>query len=270
MATTATGSNGRATKRLRLSFADAKRCVRPPIDCIYLPLTHSSFSSPYLTIVVGEETEYDAQTFYESSDILTQHSGFFANALRNGWKEKEERLVRLPECSPEVFQIFLNFIHAGKIYSTKDDDQVEVESDSRAHFGDREMPLLAKCWVQGEILCSSSFKDATADALVQKLRDEESYPLDVYIYFYQDTATPNSMRRLQVDIAVWQWEEEDLKEQTKKHIECSEFLGDLALRLFSLSAEERKGPAPFTKNDCTYHEHVKEGKPCYKTIFNYD
>ena len=85
-------------------------------------LTRRGFSSQQLTVVVGEEADGKAKTFYAGSGVLAEHSEFFAAALRNGWKEKEERLVRLPECTAENFEIFLKFIHTGKIYSSKDDD----------------------------------------------------------------------------------------------------------------------------------------------------
>ena len=269
MATTATDSDGRATKRLRRSDADARRCARTLSNCMYLLLTWSSFSSPHLTIVVGEDTNYDAETFYESPDILAQHSKFFAAALRNGWREKEERAVRLPECEPEVFKIFLNFIHSGKFYSSKEGDYQENQTDPRSGF-DSEFTRLAYCWVRGESLMSTVFRDAATDALVQKALHDRRWPNDLQYRFYPRSATPNAMSRLLVDMAVWKWRKEAAQNSRDRHAECHEFLGDLALRLFDLSAEDRKGPAPFTKNDCTYHEHVKEDKPCYKTIFHYE
>lgn len=248
-----------------------RRCEKvhkPSLSLTCSKLTKNSFSSSQLTIVVGQETNHDAETFYESPDILAQHSGFFAAVLRNGWKEKEERVVRLPECKPEVFQIFLNFIHTGNIYSRKDGDQ--SKNPSRNAVFDSELERMCNCWAQGEKLASSVFQDAIVDALCQKIGDELLYPFTLHRNIYSNTSTPNAMSRLLVDIAAWKWKEEYLQDARKDHVNSSAFLGDLALRLFSLSAEERKGPPPFTKNDCTYHEHVKDGKPCYKTIFNYD
>lgn len=175
--------------------------------------------------------------------------------------------MRLPECTAENFGIFLNFIHTGKIYSSKDDDYREDESD-QTFSTDIEWQRLADCWVQGETLMSTTFKDAVADALVQKICEDDFWPIELHYQIYSRTSTPNSMSRLLVDIAIWEWNEESAKESRERHAECSEFLGDLAVRMFSLSLKERERPAPFTKHDCSYHEHGKEDTPCYKKIFN--
>ena len=75
------------------------------------------------------------------------------------------------------------------------------------------------------------------------------------------------MRKLLVDIALWDWDTNSLDdiEQANK---CHEFYFDFARRYLKTSKAELNGISPFTNRDCTYHEHGAEGKACYKTMFD--
>lgn len=56
-------------------------------------------------------------------------SGLFEMALTREWKEKEERIIRLPERHPRDFQPFFDFLYFGAIFSAQKSDQGSSDKD---------------------------------------------------------------------------------------------------------------------------------------------
>jgi hypothetical protein len=50
--------------------------------------------------------------------LLLHHSGYFRKALRNCWKEGEERKVTIDDIEPEAFDIFVDWLYTCKIPKT--------------------------------------------------------------------------------------------------------------------------------------------------------
>jgi hypothetical protein len=47
--------------------------------------------------------------------LLTARSKFFEKAMGKGWKEAEEKLVKLPEDDPDIFALYEQVIYTGRI-----------------------------------------------------------------------------------------------------------------------------------------------------------
>lgn len=63
----------------------------------------SAFSDTIVTVLVGpREVKWSLH-----ENMLASRSSFLEAAFRGGWKEGEEGILRLPEDSPRVFELFV-------------------------------------------------------------------------------------------------------------------------------------------------------------------
>lgn len=124
-----------------------------------------SLESPQLTIVTG--TEADPRTFYIHEDLAAQHSNLVADAVRKGWEESQEHLVRLPTAAYSPVESFIRFAYSGRLYLLADSQTADI---------DVEWDRLRHCWSVGNMLKSMTFKDAVADAICEKIADTRKFP----------------------------------------------------------------------------------------------
>lgn len=96
-------------------------------------------------------------------DNICEKSKFFATAVSsNGWREGREKLVRLPDTVPSVFQMYIHWVYTGEVAPEIAFSSTEVSSaqEQTAYFhgylladflGDREMrncimeTMISKC-----------------------------------------------------------------------------------------------------------------------------
>lgn len=130
--------------------------------CALQPLTHNpGFCEGIITVHVGLDTE--RQFFRAHKSLVSDHSAFFEAAMKQGWKESAEGIVRLPVHSPAAFRMFLAFLYTGHVHSI-------FTSDSPSDGDNQEWNYLEEAWLLGEHLMSTSFKDAIVDTIVLKLQ----------------------------------------------------------------------------------------------------
>ena len=98
-------------------------------------------------VSVGEQ----GKTFVMHRDIAIRHSSFFKAAMSHDWKEAQEKHISLPDCEPEIFEGYLQWIYMHKVaYYTELPEQ----------------PLeLVKLWILGDFLGDQHFCDAVVRAL---------------------------------------------------------------------------------------------------------
>ncbi|KAK3722424.1 hypothetical protein LTR37_002416 [Vermiconidia calcicola] len=214
------------------------------------------------TVVVRTGPGDYTKTFNVHKDLLTKHSEFFKAALSSEWKEGQERVVRLRELeNPEPFKLFVDFLYTGKIFSGK---VVDVGTMDHSEANLQEYYLLVKAWTLGEMILSTPFKDGIMDAMISKLVAGEDFPDSWHPWVWKRTTPNSTLRRLLVDIAIWDWEEDTLSEVVKPESGNVELLYDLAVGLTKITQTGRKGSAPYMADStCIYHEHG-EDKACYK------
>jgi hypothetical protein len=186
--------------------------------------------------VVGPEAT--AIKFFIHADLASQHSEFFAAALKKGWKEAEERVIRLPDLpndSAEMFQDFHSFLYTGRIYSGN-------ESETNKPGYDKEWRRPELSWILGEVLLSAAFKDAVVDAIIHKVVVTQSYPTNMYRKIYSHSFDSSPIRKLMVDIVVHGCNEKYLENVDTNADPAikAEFLKDVAIALFKVKALFKK------------------------------
>jgi hypothetical protein len=214
-----------------------------------------------VTVVVGSGS--DSKTFYIHEGIAKLHSDYFVAALRNGWSEAQSRVVTLEDDSPEAFGIFASFVYTGRTALVRDGDIGNGESST--DLVDEELDRIKNVWHLADKLGSTPLKDAISDAMIEKVKAES----ENFSYFTTSSAqfglASNGMRRLLVDMAVWEWNEETMSNPSVGGWDG--FFHDVANRQHAISKQSCKGRAPYLSATCEYHDHVAEKKPCYKKMF---
>lgn len=211
-------------------------------------------------MVAGVGSEDSTSDFYIPEESLVRHSDFAAAALRNDWRESQQRVIRLPEASPDLFEIFAIFVSSGKIHSSKANEVITIDE---LNSKDEEWVRLRDSWMLGDVLQSISFKDAITDAIIQKIQESERSPAGMQRTVYARTVQDNGLRRLLVDIAPFRWKKETFKTRCNANGALEDFYRDVCARLI----EKQNGETdPLENAGCRYHDHGTE-KPCYKTMF---
>ena len=207
--------------------------------------------------MVGAEEE----VFYVHKTMLERHSDFFVKALQKEWVEGSDKCVKLPEDDPALFKLFVAFVYTGKIY-------FQHQPESQPEDTCEEWHICARAWVLGDKYQATSFKDAIVDALLEKIEAEDKVPIGMHRVIYANTATASPMRKILVDIAVYEWHDGRVEDLTRSEA-WNDFFTDLAVKLHSLR-HAALGTAPYKSGSgCLYHEHEAAGKPCYKKMFEY-
>ena len=218
-----------------------------------------------IAVMVGPQATGTRFLFH--ADLVSQHSDFFQARPEEGWKEAEERIVRLPDLpadSATAFEDFHSFLYTGKVYSAK-------EGEENAPGVDNEWTRLVWAWILGEVLLSVSFKDAVLDALLHKLAPKGRYPTGMSFLAYKYSSESSPFRRLMVDIAVHRWDKETMSKSIfgKEEATLAPFFQSIAVALLEWKLQPKdskktEDPAQW-EGTCYYHEHGD--KPCYKTMF---
>lgn len=126
-----------------------------------------------------------------------------------------------------------------------------------------------KCWVLGQKLLSTSFKDAIIDAVAAKVDELGRGCVDLCRIPFNESTPSLALRRLLADVVVYTWKLESLEgHDGTALLKFPEHLLDVARALNKVKMCALVGrTSPMAKSDCTYHEHVVDGTPCYKTLF---
>lgn len=218
--------------------------------------------SPPIKVLVGEDLEDGGSEFFIPKETFVKHSDFAAAALKNGWQESHQQIIKLPTQDPKLFEIFAAFVSTGKIHSSEEGD-IYQDTNNSDRPSDKEWSRLSESWILGDVLQSSSFRDAVADAIIQKSIEQNKWPTGVQYRVYPHSIGSNGIRRLVVDIAAFRWSGEECQTRDADAVEMAHFFGDACVRL---ADKQRGAKDPFDSPGCRYHDHGEE-KPCYKTMF---
>lgn len=167
----------------------------------------------------------DEQVFRAHSALLSQRSDFFQAAVHKGWKESEEKVVRLPEASPTTFCMFINFIFTGYVPPI-------IHVDRKSTGEDPEWKRLEEAWLLGEYLLSSSSKDAVVDSIISKHKTDATHPVSMCQAIFKSSPPNAGLRRLLVDFTAYFWTSDELVIQLRLS-EFGEFYGALSRVLMS-------------------------------------
>lgn len=204
-----------------------------------------------VTFQVGGER---GEKFSVHESVIVHRSEFVRLSLQGDWKEAKERVIPLSDDDPAMFALYQHFLYSGAIYTKG--------LDTGTHTSN-EYELLVKMYVFGEKILDSGFKDATIDAMIDKMRTNECFDTRLTDLVYDGTPEGSPLRRLWLEVYYWAGKAEWLDENCVGAPVNSEFLCDFSK--FQMSQRVGFGRAMFADGDCTYHSHVSA--LCYRFPF---
>ncbi|KAH7184112.1 hypothetical protein BKA60DRAFT_644336 [Fusarium oxysporum] len=211
-----------------------------------------------IEVIVGSSPSV---TFSVHENLICSSSDFFKKAVKGGWKESEDRLVRLESDDPDVFSIYLHWLY----YHT-----LPVRIDEPGLAGNAEYMQLANAFILGDMLQDGNFQDTVMDAMMDKTASEAAdgkhwYPVGPVIrLIYENTLESSKARLFLVDMYTLHGQGHWLTEWAVQEDLPRDFLLDVAASLL----EHRPQPLSYylVLGSCRYHQHEPEVRACYRNV----
>ncbi|KAF2129932.1 hypothetical protein P153DRAFT_356604 [Dothidotthia symphoricarpi CBS 119687] len=188
-------------------------------------------------VEVGVDDHFKVFTVH--AEFLTARSLFFKKALSGGWKEAEERIVRLPEDDTDTFILYLHYLYKSEL-------PIEPDPVPSGYSGVEEYIKLAKLYVFAEKMQDIPCKNAIIKALVSRIymkRDSGRwYAFSTFStrVIYKGTLPGSPARRLLVDVFTYNAEDSWIAGSSAWP---EEFVRELAISLLGFRAISDSHPA---------------------------
>lgn len=228
----------------------------------------SSLQGGMITIVMGSPGNR-VTDFAIHRELITRRSAFIREALNKNWKEAKTGIIRLPEDEDDIFALYHAWLYTGYIDSrgeAPDDGGIGQDNDM---FTSKEYEKLAKCYILGDKLLDTRFKDCTVDCILSVLRVSRKFDHSLSGLVFDNTLAGSPLRELWLDIYTLCGSPNWLKDS-------GEYPQDF---LLELGRRSMRGQSQFESSDqvgrlkqgahtlfetCRYHEH--EDGVCYRSI----
>lgn len=226
-----------------------------------MPLIYQRYGET-VYILVGKEDELFGEGLkvaHVHEDILRKHSRFFENALNGSWRESRDKRIKLPTDRPACFDIWIQWIYSGHIYSKRGDEMT-------ATIQNEEFNLLCGAYILGDMLQDDDFKDAVLDVLIDTTLSTEPVrlPTTQARYVWENTPPQSSLRKLLIDMVVYMAGAEGFREQFRMGYNEDFYCDALEAMIKYRGVVIDQNQAPFRTNACLYHEHRRKLVHCYR------
>lgn len=147
----------------------------------------------YITVLVGNEEK----PFLVHEGVVTNHSKFFYAACNGGFKESNDRTVRLPATSVSTFENFLHWLYTGEVLVMNEED---VDNDE-SRKGVKRNKRLAELCVAADLLDVRGLRNNIIDAVMALRACTNVFPCGSCLEVIYDQLPPNAkLRQLVVDM----------------------------------------------------------------------
>ncbi|KAH0343917.1 hypothetical protein KCU81_g5030, partial [Aureobasidium melanogenum] len=226
--------NKTRTKQIRPGFVRrSKQCCfnEPggpwPHNVMLQAATCADMKERMMTLIVGQEEAH----FTWFHEVLSFHSSFFAGAIKYSWStESKEKIVRMPEDSPDVVREFIRWITDHKVGGHGAGSN--NPSLSPWDYWD----LMVELYIFGNKYNIPRLQNVAINEIIDLFREQFAFPRASTIYkIYERTPLGVSLRRLVTDIVVLSHENvEALIDGQSRFGEGLhfEFINDLIKRLY--------------------------------------
>lgn len=195
----------------------------------------------------------ERRVFPVFASTLTRRSKFFEKALSDGWKEAEDRVVKLPEVDPSVFNLYLHHVLCGNFPVVAENTPSKC-SETKIYLGRSERLQLSKLYVLAELLQDTTTKNKTLKAFIAsmfKIRQGGGWTIpniQAIRVIYEGTPPESPMRRLLVDSHA-AYGKSDYISSHVFEVWPKEFLYDFAVRVLADRAAPKVHEVHKARND---------------------
>ncbi|KAF2668094.1 hypothetical protein BT63DRAFT_426920 [Microthyrium microscopicum] len=234
----------------------------------------SRFTSNVVKVLVGENEE--AFTVHEGH--LTSTSDLFHRMLHGGgaeFKERIEGVVKLPECSPETFSQYMEYLYFGHLFTNTTEDKLhyaehmhgEMFNDVVADESNKEYAMLCELIAFGDYVQDDDLYNAAIEAFIDVHNVWGGIPKPAIVTTaYQKLEAGSSFIRLLQDIyvddrvmdamfAVNNYTEDNVPPN------LAGFWFNVALKRTKYMDSSNPRTCPWKKDSCQYHRH-KDAEKC--------
>ncbi|KAK5679433.1 hypothetical protein LTS10_008251 [Elasticomyces elasticus] len=161
--------------------------------------------SDTITVVVGEEKEL----FTVHTATICQKSEFFTAACKREWQEGKDKTIPLPDVSPRVFTLYVNWAYTGVLdIEIADDPELQRADDSDVSPKAQEVALskhrhnnIISLYSAADFLLNEALKERAIDTLLHTWKSKFVWPT-LISKVWRSTATGSGLRRLILDTIV--------------------------------------------------------------------
>ena len=191
----------------------------------------------------------DKRTFHVHQELLFKHSPVFKAAFSGECRESSERCIALPEDDPEIVERFMQWLYFKSLGLTKG---ISPETCEERYWQLANMNTLADKFDVGLL------KNSIIDEFFAESKQPDSWipgPLAIG-YIYENTTESSSLRKLMVDIYVWQTNYEfHTRRDVRAGLEIiPTFAADFAIAL-SRRVQDPSLESPFDSDPSSYYEY---------------
>ena len=200
--------------------------------------------NPIVTLNVGP----DKRTFHVHQELLFKYSSVFKAAFSGECRESSERCMALPEDDPEAVERFMQWFYFKSLDLTKG---VCLKTWNERHWQLARLNTLADKFDIGLL------KNSIVDELFAGSKELDSWVPGppVIGYIYENTTETSSLRKLIVEIYVWQMDYDwYTRSDTRAALEIiPTFAADLAIAM-SRRVQDPSLESPFHSDPSSYYE----------------
>ncbi|KAH7109850.1 hypothetical protein B0J11DRAFT_586393 [Dendryphion nanum] len=213
---------------------------------------HAPSDMDVVTLIVGgegEEITAPAKLLQSSSTLFEQTIALPSNGC------SLKSTIILTNMHPESVRIYIKWLSHGLL-------PIRVDQARFSLVWERWI----KCYSTAYFLQAMDFQDALMDALPGLMGESGYNPFHLPAYIYSATCIGSPHRKFALDVCLNTWSDMRFKLSSSSSFP-SQFLRDLVDAFPSfMSHDPKKKPVELLNSDdpCKYHEHIIEGKPCYK------
>jgi hypothetical protein len=249
-------------------FVSGVLCV--PIHCL---LTFCSAPKPkFATVLVGESEE----PFVVHEHLLTHHSEFFRAALTGGFKESKDKVVKLHETDPFIFECFVHWLYYQRFPSaSKGDDETLVQSWEATSEDGILTTNLIKMYILADSRIVPALQRQVVDRLFRRIHEVDLPTRDDVVYAFENLKSNSPLCRFLVDVGIhygW-YDANGIKQSEAKGHEHwpAEYLFAFACRATEVVMNMIMNDNHFCLDKCDYHEHRtdKEREECREDLGQY-
>jgi hypothetical protein len=144
---------------------------------------------------------HDERIFRVNKDILCATSMFFQEKTNSVYADLSNRIIELPEKSPEDFDLYLKWLRTQNVAVKK--DIFDADEDNGA-LEKTCLITLARCYVLGARVRDATYQNLTLKKFIDCIVEEDSCPCNEAIrVVYAGTSASSPARNLFVDIWLW-------------------------------------------------------------------
>jgi hypothetical protein len=215
---------------------------------------------------VGQDGSHRDFAVYEK--VIRRSSAFMNNALKEPWKESNNRIVRLPDFNAGTFDIYHFWLLSDRLHCRN-----KTGGAAKTKYMDLfdELHTLQRLSHLGHYLVDVSFTDTVSDAILQCSKDlrliEIGIPKSCGSEIYRNIPEGAPVRSLIVDIVAWtasyHWIQRLKLQSSDTDLDfVMDVLHAMAKRFLLPGSSTSPLDEPTTS--CKYHSHGY-AKECYRT-----